>query len=290
VKLALLTCDKLPNCTSCDLELSKILKRHQIVASPAIWNDPKINWNNFDLIIIRSCWDYHLYPKEFTSWLHYIKQIKTPILNSIDTVLWNLNKTYLLELENKGVVIPKTVWVDSTTDQELHDILYHNHLDEVVIKPTIAASAYGAWRTNLKRATVEQERFRQEVEKDKNKVIIQKFLSEVCLEGEWSLIFFNSEFSHAVIKNPKIGDYRVQRGYGGVNTKAAPPKVVLDTAKHILNLCGKDSLYARVDGVLVDGIFVLMELEMIEPCLFLEEDSSALQRFSNAILDRLSVN
>jgi hypothetical protein len=115
-------------------------------------------------------------------------------------------------------------------------------------------------------------------------MMVQRFINEVLTIGEWSLLFFNNEFSHAVIKLPKVGDFRVQEDFGGSSEAAIPPPQLVEDARHILSLIDEPLLFARVDGVEIDGRLCLMELELIEPFLFLGYDPAAPRRLAEAIV------
>ena len=116
--------------------------------------------------------------------------------------------------------------------------------------------------------------------------MIQKFVAEIQTKGEWSFVFFDKKFSHAVLKRAKAGDFRVQNYFGGtVETDLQPPPDLIDQAKTIVENVSEDLLYARVDGVEIDGELCSMELELIEPALFLENNKFAAQRFASAIAD-----
>jgi len=113
--------------------------------------------------------------------------------------------------------------------------------------------------------------------------MVQQFIPGIRTRGEWSLSFFAGRFSHAVIKTPKAGDFRVQAEHGGSERRVPPPDFVLAAAKRALAALAEVPLYARVDGVENDGQFLLMELELIEPTLYLTHDPEAPARFADAI-------
>ncbi|MEO1654892.1 MAG: hypothetical protein AAFU64_15200, partial [Bacteroidota bacterium] len=117
--------------------------------------------------------------------------------------------------------------------------------------------------------------------------LLQKFLPEIKENGEWSLIFFNGRFSHAVQKKPKKGDFRVQEEYGGESLAQIPPSYLIREARNIIQLFAPDSLYARVDGLDIQEAFYLMELELIEPELFLHLHPQGHSNFVEAIRQRL---
>jgi glutathione synthase/RimK-type ligase-like ATP-grasp enzyme len=120
-------------------------------------------------------------------------------------------------------------------------------------------------------------------------LLIQPYLPEIESHGEWSLIFFDGELSHAVKKKPKAGDFRVQDDFGGTVTPETPPAFVVDGARRVLEAAGEEFLYARVDGVVSESLggFLVNELEVVEPELFLRFDAGAPERFAAAIEKRV---
>jgi hypothetical protein len=119
--------------------------------------------------------------------------------------------------------------------------------------------------------------------------LIQPFIREVSEVGEYSLIFFNQSFSHAVLKTPASSDFRVQHYYGGTIQEIHPDSDLLKSAQNLIDRFGNQTLYGRVDGVLIDGVFHLMELELIEPYLFLGLSEKAIPNYKEAIKSRLLV-
>ncbi len=162
--------------------------------------------------------------------------------------------------------------------------LYELGWPKAVVKPRISATAY---RTEL--VTKENAAAAEPLFDDLRRscgVMLQKFMNGIATEGEWSLIFFAGTFSHAVLKQPKLGDFRVQNDFGGTAHLADPPPQVLATATDAVNAVNP-TIYTRVDGVVEEGQFRLMELELIEPMLFLADHSQAPRRFAAAISDAL---
>jgi hypothetical protein len=192
-----------------------------------------------------------------------------------------MNKKYLQELATRGVIIPPTIWLEAGTCADLHAILKENDLKHAVIKPTISATAWQTWRASLATAPNDQPRLDDILRH--SGAMIQKFVDEITSIGEWSLLFFAGEYSHAALKRPQAGDFRVQDDFGGTSLSLAPPPELIKQAEAILRLVDQPLLYARVDGVDIGGKFTLIELELIEPHLFLQLDSAAPHRFAEAI-------
>ena len=167
----------------------------------------------------------------------------------------------------------------------LSDLLADHGWDAAVVKPTISATAMLTWRTSRAQASDDQGAFEDLLRQ--SGAMVQPFLEEVASQGEWSVFYFNGTLSHAVIKHPQPGDFRVQSDFGGSSFAASPPYWLLDQVQMLLATIAEPWLYARVDGVARGERFLLMELELIEPSLFLAKDPQAPERFAEAILARM---
>ena len=156
-----------------------------------------------------------------------------------------------------------------------------------MIKPSVSAGAFRTARL-AKGSLAAMQTLAETIVQDSH-ALIQPFMAEVLTAGEWSFLFFGDEFSHAVVKQPKAGDFRVQFTHGGRHRKAEPAPEVLRQAVQVLRAsrrakgCGGDRLYTRVDGIVRGNDFLCIEVELIEPYLFFEEDDEAPQRFVDAL-------
>lgn len=280
-KVAFVTYHKAPQLTADDALAIAPLKQFDIEVTPAIWNDPNMNWKQFDAVVVCSCWDYHHQPRQFRQWLDHLQVQQITLWNSVEIIHWNMHKKYLQDLAAKGVVIPPTVWLEAESSANLFSLLNENRFAQAVVKPTISATAYQTYRTSPPMARADQARL-EEILRHSG-AIIQEFVEEITTTGEWSLIFFAGKLSHAVLKRAQDGDFRVQSDFGGTYQQQAPPPELIKQAEAILGLIESPLLYARIDGVDRKGQLVLMELELIEPCLFLNMDAAAPRRLAEAI-------
>ncbi len=270
-KIALVTYSGAPELSADDRLLLPELRKHGVEALPVAW-DSAADWTRFDQIVLRSCWDYHLRLAEFREWLSELERLAVPLQNPSSLVRWNLDKRYLRELQEAGEQIPPTVWIDEADERDVGDILETQGWKSAVVKPTVSASAH-----SLKRV------FKDDPAMSVcGPAMVQRFLPEV-LTGEWSVIFIAGEFSHAVIKVPTPGDFRVQSQFGGTAILTSPSVALAQSAQRIVNSLRQVPLYARIDGIECDDGFVLMEVELIEPELFLGLGGAA-ARFAAAIL------
>ncbi len=284
-RIALATSAKYPLLTEDDRLLLNPLNDRGLAAEPAVWNDRNFIWQSCDAVMIRSCWDYHLQPEEFLDWIASLEAAGIPSFNSAPLIRWNVNKTYLRDLEGLGTTIVPTLWSEPGASADLRAQLQELGWRRAVIKPRISATAY---RTQLVTANdvASAQKLFDELRSGVG-VMVQKFMDSIATEGEWSLMFFAGQFSHAVLKTPSAGDFRVQNDFGGTSRITDPPRCVLESATRTVRSV-EPSIYARVDGVVEHDQFLLMELELIEPALFLESHPAAPSRLADAIARALS--
>ncbi len=192
---------------------------------------------------------------------------------------WNADKKiYLQDIEKRGGKIVPTIWSDSKIDiQTWFDQL---QTDEVVIKPTIGANAQHTFR--LKRGEADDEALRKAFER--RSYMVQPFMRGIVEEGEFSLFYFNGEYSHTILKTPKAGDFRVQEEHGGLIQSVKPSADLSATGAKIMKCISPTPLYARADFVRTEaGEFAVVELELIEPSMYLRQADHAPQMFAEAI-------
>ena len=279
---ALATSEKVPDLTDDDRLLVDALAASGVRSEPAIWNHDALNWEKYSAVVIRSTWDYHLRLDEFLAWLDRLESLDLKVFNSPALVRWNAEKGYLRDLADRGVAIVPTRWVERGERTSLADILRETEWREVVVKPSVSASAHQTWRMSADDAGAREEEFASMVEN--GRVLVQPFLEAIQTEGEWSLLFYGGEYSHSVLKRPRQDDFRVQSTHGGTADVMEPSSDIVAQAHGVLEAAGQVSHYARVDGCVVDGRFVLMELELIEPDLFLRAHPAAPKRLAAALL------
>lgn len=286
--IALVTYRDKPELTSDDALLVPELERRGARVLPVPWDDPSADWSRCAAAVVRSTWDYHHQLEKFTEWTAQLDDLKVPLINSSSLLCWNSEKTYLKQLQSSGVDVVATHWVCRGDQDSLRDILRAAQWNEAVVKPVVSASAYETWRTSLASADRQEERFRALA--DQGEVMVQPYVPEIETAGEWSIVYLGNHFSHAVVKRPQRGDFRVQKQFGGSREIVEPDPELLRAAEAILSHAPEQSVYARVDGCVIAGRFVLMELELIEPELFLETHPLAPARFASAILDTVEDN
>lgn len=279
--IALLTCERLPELNPADRALIPLFAEKDIVAVPVIWNAPGVRWQDFSALIIRNTWDYYQQADAFRNWLNAIESLGVPMLNPAPVVKDNMHKFYLKRFQEKGVAIIPTLFSPATAPLEYETLLAQGW-NKVVIKPAISAGSFLTSTYEL--AVTTRDHFQEVV--SQGDWLIQPYLAEIATQGELSLIFFNGSFSHAVLKKPKDGDFRVQKQYGGQYQRIDPAPGLLQLAQRIATL-ENNLLYARVDGLMIGNGFHLMELELIEPDLYFEFDEASSRRFVACVVKRL---
>ena len=280
-RVALATFKALPSLSRDDQLVIPELALRRLVGVPAVWDAPHVRWDSFDAVVIRSCWDYHTRPDAFREWIDRVHHAGVPVWNPPAVLHWNIEKTYLRELVARGLAVVPTHWIERGSGASLASVLEEEGWTDAVVKPVVSASAENAWRTSVHRASADEARFRDLVTREG--VMVQRFMEPIQTTGEWSLCFFRGVFSHAVLKRPQPGDFRVQSEFGATYRSASPHPALLAKAGAALAAAPAPCLYARVDGCVVDGVFHLMELELLEPSLYLGYDGAAPARFAEAI-------
>lgn len=288
VSVALATHAGLPALGDDDRLLVAALAARNVHAVPVIWDDERVDWARFACVVVRSCWDYHLRPDTFHEWIDRLDRSGVPVWNPPATIRWNADKRYLRDLAGRGVPVVPTAWVEQGDMRPLHDVLRTHGWDRAVVKPAISASAHETWTTDRAGGARDESRFRALTAR--TRTLVQPFVDSIVDTGEWSLAFIDGAYSHAVLKRPRAGDFRVQEEHGGTAQVLDPGPDVVSAARRVLGAAGPmgtGSLYARVDGCIVCGAFVLMELELIEPTLYLGTSRGAADRLADAVVERL---
>jgi glutathione synthase/RimK-type ligase-like ATP-grasp enzyme len=245
------------------------------------WDNLNINWKHYDAIIIRSIWDYHLKYQKFLIWLETIKKLYIHVANPVNILKWNTNKNYLLDLANQGVKCIPTLFIDKNNLNKLNNYLLKNNWKEIMIKPNIGASAYKIKKFSLSQSTTIFKYVENIIEN--GIALIQPVIPQLQVNGEYSFIFINKQFSHAVLKKPKSGEFRSNYHFGSQNSLIEANQNLISQAEKIINIIPKPLLYARVDAANIDGSLMLVELELTEPHLFLDLYPPSAQKFSSQI-------
>ncbi|MDN3693354.1 hypothetical protein QWZ06_14185 [Chryseobacterium tructae] len=262
-----------------DSELINYLSEKGLNVEAAIWNDKNVDWRSYAVAVIKSPWDYHNHLNEFLTWLDHIDQLGVKVLNPVDIIRWNSDKHYLKEILEKGFQVIPAQYIEKGS--VFSELFFDNFkTDKLVVKPCVSAGAQNTItvnRNNFHERLIEINQLVKEQD-----YMVQPFVEEIK-NGEWSFLFFNGKYSHCALKKPKEGDFRVQHYHGGSISYPIPDPMHIEQAGVFLKSLPLPTLYARVDGVIVNNSFHLMELELIEPFLFLNSDKNLLENYYQAL-------
>ncbi|GAA3969395.1 hypothetical protein GCM10022246_22590 [Pedobacter ginsengiterrae] len=270
-----------PTVESEDDKLLLFLKEKGLNIETVIWNDEQINWENYQLAILKSPWDYFDLYEDFKSWLNLLEGKNIRLLNPIDIVRWNADKHYLKEIELAGLNITPSIFINNSDEINLNAFFEKFNTDKLIVKPCVSGGAKNTFKVTIDNVEAVNEKLSLLIQNED--FIIQPFLPEILENGEWSFIFFNGIYSHTLVKKAKQGDFRVQPAHGGSVHIQNPDQALIEIAAEYVKLFAKDCLYARVDGTFVNNQFLLMELELIEPFLFLNTAPQNYENYYNAL-------
>lgn len=241
------------------------------------WSDPAIGWGEFDLVVVKSTWDYHERPEAFRRWLRAV-DAATRLVNPLRTILWNLDKRYLRELAGAGVPTIETIWSEPGSEDGVATEVADRGWDEAIVKPAVDLGA-------MRLARVDPGRVAEILRRLGEPALVQPFLPAVEEQGELSIVHFAGSAAYALRKRPASGDFRVQPLYGGTHERVEAPAAALEIAATALAAAPGEPLYARVDLLAApDGSLRLIELELIEPAYYLDVQPAAAELVARLLL------
>src|SRR5262245_4401948 len=247
-----------------DVPLARALEKRGFSVQACPWDGESPQYPFDTTFVIRSPWNYDSAPGDFLSWLEGLEQAGHRLINPYPLVKWNIYKGYLLEAARKGVAIPDTLLLPrdgSWSDVSVRMLEKH---EKVVLKPAISLSAH---HTYLMRASEVMDQV-SSLARDGRQYMIQEFMPEIA-SGELSFVFFDGHFSHCVRKTPRSGDFRTQGEFGAMQERYDPTTDEIEAAVAALAIAPQKPIFARVDLVKRGSTLLLMELELIDPMLFL---------------------
>ncbi len=264
-----------------DRLVGEALERRGLRVARLNWATPDFDWSCTKLALFRTTWDYFNYFDKFKAWLDTL-EASTQAINPVPQVRWNMDKHYLLDLQQQSIHIPPTIYIhkgDQTTLEKLHR---ENNWSETVLKPTVSGAGRHTYRLNLDNL-VEYEAIFQELIARED-MMLQPFLRNVPIKGEVALMVIGGRFSHAVLKKAKPGDFRVQDDFGGTVHPYRPTDAEVEFAERTVAACALMPFYARVDAVWDnEDQLALCELEIIEPEMWFRMHPPAADRLAEAI-------
>lgn len=286
MRVRLVTWDRaLPDGDYDSVPLLGALRRRNVSAEIRSWTDRTVDWSDAYITVIRSTWDYHERLDAFLDWARRTASV-TALFNPPDLLRWNTDKRYLLDLERAGVDVVPTVAIERAETTSIASAVRQYGWSDVVLKPAVSLDGHGVHRFT---AGSDSMSLAIDALADAGPVILQPFMQRIVRDGEVSLAFIAGAFSHAVRKRPAHGDFRVQERLGGSVEAAEPPAGSTVFGQRVLATLPVVPLYARIDLIGSDDApFLLTELELVEPSLFLATDPEAADRFAAAIERLLS--
>lgn len=260
------------------------LQRKGLDIHQEIWDKPATDWTQYDVALLKTPWDYHQRIDEFRAWLDKIEGLNIKLLNDYKTVRWNIDKRYLKEVIDAGMSVIPSVFLQKGWEGDLNALFTQLNTKSIIVKPCISGGSKNTIVVKQEEAAAAYPEVVQML--TSGDFIVQPLMEEVT-QGEWSHIFFNGRHSHTILKKPKSGDFRVQQIYGGTIAPLNPTDDEIAQAQAYVDRFAKDCVYARIDGLVVNGTFMLMELELTEPFLYLSYGEHAVEDYYNAILQHL---
>ncbi len=279
MRMALVSCER-PKERDEDADfLGPALRRKGVEVELPAWSAPAVDWGGYDLVKLSTPWDYHERPDEFRAWLRAVAAASN-LQNPLPTVEWNLDKSYLRELDGAGVATIPTIWSQPGAEDAALAELERVGWSTVVIKPVIDLGAMNLVRVPANLA----ERMLASFDRP---VLVQPYLETIESAGELSLVYVAGELTHALRKLPARGDFRIQPLYGGTHARVEPSAEQIEVAERAVALAPGEPLYARVDLIGdADGRPLVIELELIEPALYLDVHPPAALALADAMLAR----
>ncbi|NVJ60243.1 MAG: hypothetical protein HWE27_07635 [Gammaproteobacteria bacterium] len=249
------------------------------------WSDPDFDWSSTKSILFRTTWDYFDRFPEFSTWLEQLpKDLMS--FNSLETIKWNMDKHYLLDLQSKGVNIVPTHIINKNSSNSLVELIDLLGWEEAILKPTVSGAARHTYRLHSNDLTSFEDNFSELIKHED--FMLQPFQSAIVNEGELSLIVIDGKVTHSVKKVAKQGDFRVQDDHGGQVYHYQPSKEEVAFAEATIAACDPKPIYARVDIIHDNqGSLAIMELELIEPELFFRFHRQATFQLADAIKRKL---
>ncbi|MEO9869041.1 ATP-grasp domain-containing protein [Ekhidna sp.] len=259
----------------------KALENLGLKVKKIAWSDASFDWTQTKIALFRTTWDYAEKFTEFSDWLIDVS-IKTQLINDYETIIWNLDKHYLDDLKDKGVNVVETYFIEPKDQRTLKQIHQELGWRDTVLKPAISAAAKDTFKLTPENVTDHEDRFAHLINDES--MMLQPFQRSVTERGEISLMMIGKEYTHAVLKIAKAGDFRVQDDFGGTVKDYTPSQAEIDLAVAAVNACQTTPLYARVDIVNDNGGNpAISELELVEPEMWFRKNEKAAEMLASEI-------
>ena len=289
--VVVLTDSRYVNPLETDAYISNVLREDELVINALEgkdlsvikkdWNDPNFNWNNTRSVLFRSTWDYFDKFEQFKKWFDKTRNTCL-MINSSETIEWNLDKHYLLDLQKHQISIPNSEFIKRGSSVDLSLLMQEKNWNEIVVKPTISGAAKNTYR--LKKEDINQFDSTWKKLIYQEDFIVQEFQNNVIKKGEVAMMVIGGKYTHAVLKKAKEGDFRVQDDFGGSIAKYSPSEKMVKLAEKCTGILSAIPSYARVDIIWDNsGDLAVSELELIEPELWFRLNPDAAQKLAEHV-------
>ena len=284
------TCDKYVAPTNITPYVQNVLTEDQILLSAMeakglsvtkkSWSDPDFDWSSTNKVLIRTTWDYFERFEEWQQWLDLVSE-KSTLINPVDLVRWNMDKHYLGDLQKRGINIPETHYIEKGTITTLKELQAKTGWEQIILKPCVSGASRHTYKLNVNNVEVHEAIFQKLIQNEA--FMLQPFQKNI-VNGEISLMVMAGQFTHAVLKVAKPGDFRVQDDFGGTVHDYQPTQAEMDFAEKAVAACSPSPALARVD-IIRDNHdqLAIIELEMIEPELWFRLNPKAAEVLAGAI-------
>jgi len=250
------------------------------------WDNPDFDWGSTKYVLFRAIWDYFDRFPEFSKWLGEV-QNKTKLINPAEQIVWNMDKHYLKDLEDAGVNIVKTNFVEIGDTRTLKQAIAESGWEHVILKPAVSGGARHTYKIKPGESDQHEGIFKELIAKEA--MLIQPFINSIMEKGEVSFMVFGGKYSHAVLKKAKAGDFRVQDDHGGTVHNYQASVKEIEFVQNVMAKCKTVPVYGRVDVAWDNNNeLALVELEIIEPELWFRESENSSKMLADAVVDYLT--
>lgn len=264
-----------------DRLVQEALENEGLTVKRLSWDDTNFDWNTTKYALFRTTWDYFDRFNEFSRWLETVSK-QTILLNSANIIHWNIDKHYLHDLKKQHIAIVPTYFIEKGDLRTLTEIHQELGWTETVIKPCISGAARHAYKLHPENILQHEAIFKDLIAEEA--MMLQPFMHQVVTKGEISLMIINGTYTHAILKQAKKGDFRVQDDFGGSVHEYTPSQEEITFAENAVKACVEFPIYARVD-IIWDNTnqLAISELELIEPELWFRFNNDAATQLAKGI-------
>ena len=268
-----------------DNSLKIALEKRGLRVTRTNWDNPTFDWSSTRYVIFRTTWDYFDRFEEFSKWLEKTAS-KTQFINPKELIYWNIDKHYLNDLEEAGIRIPNTLFIEQGDQRKLEDIISQLDWAEYILKPVVSGGGRHTYRFDGKNRHQHDAIYSELIQNES--MMLQEFQHQILTKGEVAFMVFGGKFSHAVLKKAKTGDFRVQDDFGGSIHAYNATEEEIKFIEKAVSACQPQPVYARVDVLWNNqDQLCIGEIELIEPELWFRMDKDSANACADAILQYL---